>query len=78
VSWVRLRRPRACNRCGHSIEVGAPARLGTLVPHVWCERCAWTGLQEHPPAELPWQDLAPLAGSQRELAFDDPSREDRR
>lgn len=71
MSWVILRRACRCSRCARDLAPGDRARLGNIVRHhVWCELCARTGLQETPPADPPSQDLAPLAGSQRELAFD--------
>jgi hypothetical protein len=73
VSWVLLRRARACNMCGQAIDAGEVARLGRNVRgYVWCIRCAERGLLETPPADTPpFEDLAPLAGSQRELPLDD-------
>jgi hypothetical protein len=75
VTWVLIRRARACSRCHQPLEVGAQARIGRVVPnYVWCVRCAKSGLQEDPPEDRPlFEDLAPLAGSQRELPLDDLS-----
>lgn len=61
MSWALARIATKCVMCDATVPVGAPLRLGDVVPGIaWCETCAQRGGYGAPPATLDVPPAPPL------------------